>query len=414
RRLVRDLMTVAYTHWPQVGICEGNAVVEVIERLIHPTQKRPQVRYTYFAERYYKFPSYLRRVAIMDAVGQVRSFVTRFEAWRSGDRKHLHAKPPRLTSSTKTFPSLYGSQCAKINADASHAFIKVRQHNDWVWMGFRLKGICRFRGKGKAKSPLLTTNGRQWQLSLPEQFDPPKPAKGAPDRVLAVDVGINTAATWAVVDAQGTVHARGFLSRMDKDREYRLMQRIRRQARKQTRHGSRLPPGFCRRDHHRLTSLADNQAHQISRQLVNLAFDHGCQAMAVEDLKGWRPKAGKKRTPMKARFHRWFHRQLVTRIESKAEEIGLRFVAVYARGTSSQAFDGSGPVNRDKDDYSQCTFSTGKRYHADLNAAYNIAARGHVVYQGRGRKATARVSSQTPTRTPRTPVTLSTLWQQSA
>ncbi|RCV92481.1 transposase, partial [Vreelandella rituensis] len=238
RRLVRDLMTVAYTHWPQVGVCEGSAVVEVIERLIHPTQKRPQVRYTYFAKRDYKFPSYLRRVAIMDAVGQVRSFVTRFEAWRSGDRKHLHAKPPRLTSSTKTFPSLYGSQCAKINADASHAFIKVRQHNDWVWMGVRLKGTCRFRGKGKAKSPLLTTNGRQWQLSLPEQFDPPKPAKGAPDRVLAVDVGINTAATWAVVDAQGTVHARGFLSRTDKDREYRLMQRIRRQARKQTRHGS--------------------------------------------------------------------------------------------------------------------------------------------------------------------------------
>ncbi|MGM0521592.1 MAG: hypothetical protein ACQEQ6_05840 [Pseudomonadota bacterium] len=79
RRLVRDLMTVAYTHWPQVGVCEGNAVVEVIEWLIHPTLKRPQVRYTYFAKRYYKFPSYLRRVAIMDAVGQVRSFVTRFE-----------------------------------------------------------------------------------------------------------------------------------------------------------------------------------------------------------------------------------------------------------------------------------------------------------------------------------------------
>src|SRR5690554_4702465 len=109
-------------------------------------------------------------------------------------------------------------------------------------MGFRLKGTCRFRGKGKAKSPLLTTNGRQWQLSLPEQFEPPKPVKGAPDRILAVDVGINTAATWAVVDAQGTVHARGFISRTDKDRECRLMNRIRQAAKKHTRHGSRLPP----------------------------------------------------------------------------------------------------------------------------------------------------------------------------
>ena len=414
RRLVRDLMTVAYTHWPTVGGAQGNEAVKVIEALVHPTAKRPNVRYTYFSSRYYKFPSYLRRVAIMDAVGQVRSFVTRFDQWRCGQRKHPHAKPPRLTASTKTLPSLYGSQCAKINADATHAFIKVRWQNDWIWMGFGLKGTCRFRGKGKARSPLLTTNGRQWQLSLPEQFEPPKPSKAPPERVLAVDVGINTAATWAVVDAQGTVHARGFFARTDKDREYRLMNRIRRAAKKHTRHGSRLPPGFCRRDHQRLTYLADNQAHQISRQLINLALDHHSQAITVENLKGWRPKAGQKRTPMKARFHRWFHRQLVTRLDSKAVEVGLRCVAVYARGTSSQAFDGSGPVKRDKSHYSQCTFSSGKRYHADLNAAYNIAARGHVYYQGRRRKAAPRAGSQMSTGTPRTPVTLSTLWQQSA
>lgn len=414
RRLVRDLMTVAYTHWPVVGVCEGNEAVKVLESLIHPTRHRPTVRYPYFSRRYYKFPSYLRRVAIMDAVGQVRSFVTRFDAWRRGERKTRTARPPRLTASTRTFPSLYGGQCAKVNADATHAFIKVRQRNDWLWMGFRLKGQCRFRGKGKAKSPLLTFNGRQWRLSLPEQFHPPSPANGAPDRVLAVDVGINTAATWAVVDAQGTVHARGFLHRSDKDREHRLMQRIRRKARKQTRHGSRLPPGFCGRDHARLTRLADNEAHQLSRRLVNLALDHGCQAVVVENLTGWRPKGGGKRTPMKARFHRWCHRQLATRIDSKAVEAGLRCVAVHARGTSSQAFDGSGPVRRDRANYRRCTFASGKRYHADLNAAYNIAARGHVVFQGHRRKAAPRADSQTSTGTPRTPVTLSTLWYQGA
>ncbi|WP_283241861.1 IS200/IS605 family accessory protein TnpB-related protein [Halomonas sp. PGE1] len=152
----------------------------------------------------------------------------------------------------------------------------------------------------------------------------------------------------------------------------------------------------------------------MSRRLVNLALEHDCQAVVVENLKGWRPKGGRKRTPMKARFHRWFHRQLVTRLDSKAVEAGLRFVAVYARGTSSQAFDGSGPVKRDSKNYSRCTFSSGKRYHADLNAAYNIAARGHVYYQGCRRKAAPRAGAQKSTGTPRTPVTLSTLWQQSA
>lgn len=414
RRLVRDLITVAYTHWPAVGVCDGNEAVKVLESLTHPTRQRPSVRYSYFSRRYYKFPSYLRRVAIMDAVGQVRSFITRFDTWRRGDRKNKFANPPRLTASTRTFPSLYGGQCAKVNADATHAFIKVRHRNDWIWMGFCLKGRCRFRGKGQAKSPLLTFNGRQWKLSLPEAFEPPPPTRHEPKRVLAVDVGINTAATWAVVDVQGTVHARGFIHRSDKDREHRLMQRIRRKARKQTRHGSRLPPGFCGRDHDRLTCLADNEAHQISRRLVNLALAHDCQAVVAENLKGWRPKGGRKRTPMKARFHRWFHRRLVQRLDSKAVEAGLRCVLVYPRGTSSQAFDGSGPVKRDSANYSLCTFANDKRYHADLNAAYNIAARGHLYYQGRSRKAVARARSRKPTGTPRTPVTLSTLWYQSA
>ena len=409
RRLVRDLMTLAFTHWPSVGPAKGNDSVAVIEGLIHPTAKRPEVRYRYFQNRYYKFPSNLRRVAIMDAVGQVRSFMTRYGDWLDGQRRHPHSRPPKLTASTNTFPSLYSGQCIRLNAEATQAFIKVRYRNDWLWMSFRLSGRCRYRGRGQSKSPLLTFNGKQWGLSLPEQFEPVKPAR-MPKRVLAVDVGINTAATWAVVDDQGTVHARGVLRRSDKDREHRLMQRIRAKARKHTRHGSRLPAGFCSRDHQRLKRLADNEAHQISRRLMNLALQHQCQAVVAENLKGWRPKAGRKRSPMKARFHRWCHRMLVERIQSKAQEAGLRSVLVYARGTSSQAFDGSGPVKRDAGSYSLCTFSTGKRYHADLNAAYNIAARGLVVFQGSRRKPSARAAQPKPGRTPGTPVTLSTLW----
>ncbi|MFN2359691.1 MAG: IS200/IS605 family accessory protein TnpB-related protein [Marinobacter sp.] len=409
RRLVRDLMTVAFTHWPIVGPARDKDAVGVIEGLIHPTSKRPRVRYRYFQNRYYKFPSYLRRVAINDAVGQVRSFMSRYGDWLDGERRHAHARPPRLTASTQTFPSLYANQCIRLNAEATQAFIKVRYRNDWIWMSFRLSGQCRYRGKGQSKSPLLTFNGKQWGLSLPEQFEPAKPVR-TPKRVLALDVGINTAATWAVVDDQGTVHARGFLRRSDKDREHRLMQRIRAKARKHTRHGSRLPAGFCSRDHQRLKRLADNEAHQISRRLINLASHHQCQAVVAENLKGWRPKGGRKRTPMKAKFHRWFHRMLVDRIQSKAQEAGLRSVLVYARGTSSQAFDGSGRVKRDATNYSLCTFSTGKRYHADLNAAYNIAARGLLYFQGKRRKPSARAAQPKSGRTPRIPVTLSVLW----
>jgi len=100
RRLVRDLMSLAFTRWPQIGSLQGDAVVQAIEGLMHPTSRRPEVRYTYFHRRYYKFPSYLRRVAIMDAVGQVRSFQTRYRDWQDSDRRK---QPPALTCSTSTF-----------------------------------------------------------------------------------------------------------------------------------------------------------------------------------------------------------------------------------------------------------------------------------------------------------------------
>ena len=53
----------------------------------------------------------------------------------------------------------------------------------------------------------------------------------------------------------------------------------------------------------------------------------------------------------------------------------MRISRVCAWNTSKLAFDGSGEVTRDADNYSMCTFKSGKRYNCDLSAAYNIAAR---------------------------------------
>ena len=41
----------------------------------------------------------------------------------------------------------------------------------------------------------------------------------------------------------------------------------------------------------------------------------------------------------------------------------------------AQAYDGSGPITRNKNNHSLCTFTTGKQYHCDLSASYNIGAR---------------------------------------
>lgn len=54
--------------------------------------------------------------------------------------------------------------------------------------------------------------------------------------------------------------------------------------------------------------------------------------------------------------------------------LGMRISRINPRNTSALAFDGSGKVNRNyKKDLA--TFTTGKVYHSDLSASYNIGAR---------------------------------------
>ena len=59
----------------------------------------------------------------------------------------------------------------------------------------------------------------------------------------------------------------------------------------------------------------------------------------------------------------------------KCEEFGLKLLEIFARGTSYFAYDGSGPVKREKAKASLATLETDGQYNADLNAAYNITAR---------------------------------------
>ena len=91
--------------------------------------------------------------------------------------------------------------------------------------------------------------------------------------------------------------------------------------------------------------------------------------IVFEHLAGWRPTGGKKRSPLKVRFHHWCHRKLVKFTEQKWDELGGKVAFVYARGTSHFAYDGSGSVKRSSTNYALATFQSGKQYNADLSAA---------------------------------------------
>ena len=87
--------------------------------------------------------------------------------------------------------------------------------------------------------------------------------------------------------------------------------------------------------------------------------------------------SGKKRGGRKyrERIHMWRANDVQDRVELQAHRMRMRISRVCAWNTSKYAFDGSGKVERDKDNYSICKFTSGKTYNCDLSAAQNIGAR---------------------------------------
>lgn len=61
---------------------------------------------------------------------------------------------------------------------------------------------------------------------------------------------------------------------------------------------------------------------------------------------------------------------LVQAFTHKAKAFGMRMLEIYARGTSRCAYDDSEKASRSKENAQLTTFSSGKKYNADLNGTY--------------------------------------------
>ena len=101
-----------------------------------------------------------------------------------------------------------------------------------------------------------------------------------------------------------------------------------------------------------------------------MLYDVDCIVFEHLDRKG----SGKGRK-FRERIHMWRANDVQKRIELQAHRNGMRISRICAWNTSKLAFDGSGPVTRDKNNYSICVFTSGKKYNCDLSASMNIGAR---------------------------------------
>ena len=223
RRAVRALCGVIMVHWPEVA--KASFTCNAVEALFHATAKRPVVRYAVLGRMLGKMPSYLRRAAIEQAHGAVASYLANYghflDGKIGGKARAEGAKPPRLGFSN-VFPPLYGGNMITCEAGLRAVCVKLLgADGQWRFSpSLALKGkfkrLPALAGKMDLCPTLMQKGAKVW-LACPVKVTPPKylTNKAFVDgahKVCSIDVGINTAATAAIVDSTGTVMARKFFT----------------------------------------------------------------------------------------------------------------------------------------------------------------------------------------------------------
>lgn len=385
----------------------------VMECLTIVTSKRPFAPYDFARadKAFYKMPCYLRRNAIAEAYGKVRSYKSNLANWETGKPSDRGEKPsyPRAGY---VYPALYKDNMY-LPTDNPYTFkIKVYIRNTWDWLKVDVRKsdidyITRHCVGRKQLSPTLRRRGKVWSLDF--AFKENVELANIPvnqQTIVAVDLGMNSACTCSVMTADGTILGRRFLKL---PREYDSLYHSLNRIKKAQRLGARNPKTLWAR----AKGLNDRISVMTARFIIDTAILYNADVIVMEHL----DLQGKKRGSKKQRLALWRARYVQTMVTHKAHHNGIRISHVNAWGTSRLALDGSGRILRGREserttnNYSLCEFQNGKVYNCDLNATYNIGARYFIRELLKPLSVTSRlaIEAKVPQCAKRSTCTLSTL-----
>lgn len=370
RKAVDFFIDVCLDKWECMFPISGNVLKQqYVEHLCHKTGDNPNPQYTDFDIQFYKFPSYLRRSAINEAIGKVSSYKANLANWETDPVGRKPSEP----KAGYVFPSMYRTGMYNQTDDYT-AQLKVYIRNTWDWITVDLRRsdmdyIYRHCNARKQCAPTLQKRGKEWFLDFP--FEEKVKLADIPvheQTIVAVDLGINTAATISVMRSDGTILGRHFC-KLPKETDH-LMHSINRIKKAQQNRNHKAP---------RLWARAKGINHDIAVKtaafIMDVAVLYNADVLVFEHL----DKVGKVRSSKKQKLKLWRSQEVQSIVSNKAHRLGMRISHVCAWNTSRLAYDGSGPVTRGKEGgfstYELCMFQNGKIYNCDLSASYNIGAR---------------------------------------
>lgn len=369
RKALSLLITIVDSEWDVVSIIKQPKEKQAfVEHLVHST-KGNTAKYTKFDELFYKFPSYLRRAVISEAIGIVSSYKSNYKNWLENGSK---GECPKLQTEHFATPVFYNVNCYETTKNPNIVMLKLFHNNDWVWKPVKLRAtdvkyIQKTQSGKIKKAPLLEKRGKYYYLRFAFEERITLPTTDIQSQIIvAVDLGINNDAVCTLMDANGTVLKRKFINfNSEKDRLHHTLNKIKK----------------AQRQHHSVKNLWRyavncNEQHSIkvATAIIEFAMLHHAHCIVFEHLN----TDGKKHGSKKQKLAMWRKQYIQGLATHKAHQHGIRISRICAWGTSKLAYDNSGEVKRNKDNHSICQFTTGKMYNCDLSASYNIGARYYI------------------------------------
>jgi len=416
RKAVDFYIDVIITEWVETfAYVQGSKEsVKYAEALTVSSNKHPYPTYD-FGKDFYKFPSYLRRAAIAEAYGSVKSYKSNLSNWIN-EPVGKRGRRPSEPKAGYTYPCLYSGNCyTRTGLRSARIKVFIRNTWDWIDVSFRKADASYIERRCKNLtecSPTLLKKGKNWELSFPFKEDVTlMTAPLAERKVVAVDLGIRNACTISVMTSDGTVIGRRFLSLpRENDSLRQALSRIKKAQRSGAKHKPRLWA--------KANGINKHIAEMTASFIIEACCLYDVDVVVMEAL----DTQGKKRGSKRQRLALWKAKYVQKLVEHKAHHLGMRISRVCPNGTSKLAFDGSGEVLRGKNserchnNYSLCEFSTGKLYNCDLNASYNIGARYFIreTLGGMTEKSRLSVLAKVPSLIRRSTCTLSTLYDLHA
>ena len=329
RNALRMLIPIVNNHWETLSKYEfAKQKCNCIEKWIHSTQTN-QAQYD-FDQEFPKFPSYLRRSAIITALGIVSSYRSNLANWK----KEPKGKIPQLSLTHYDYPAYYKGNLFR-NFDPIKQIIelKVFKNGDWGYETYKLKtSDCRYYqtylSSKKQNTPIIQKKGCRFYATFSYEETVQLVSEESISKICAVDLGLNTDATCCIMDQDGTVYARKFISfSKEHDRLHTQLGRIKRNQKRGSRHNKTLWRSVA--------GITQDIADKTVKAILDFGNEHGIDAFVLEylDFKG--KKAVK-------RAHFWRYKRIYKVLTQKAHQCGLRITRVNARYTSRLAFDGSG------------------------------------------------------------------------